>query len=263
MALRWAKKPNSCQPSWWAQRLSCVRGFAQYWSAIDTRTEIPPFALLPNTYKRRLPYIYTDDEIKMLLDAAINLSPKTGLRPWTYYTLFGLLVATGIRVSEAIRLKNEDVDLQQGILTICESKFKKSRLIPIHISTQNKLKQYAYKRDDFHKRRTTPYFFLSDRGKSLSDYSVRWTFISLSRQVGLRGQSDSFGPRLHDIRHRFAVSTLINWYREGLDVERQLPKLSTYLGHAHVSDTYWYLSAAPELLALAGNRLEKRWEGLL
>lgn len=262
LALCWAKKPKKTQPAWWAQRLSCMRGFARYWSAIDARTEIPPFDILPNHYQRRLPHIYTNEEINKLLGAAKDLPDKSDLRRWTYYTLFGLLVITGLRISEAIALKREDVDLKERLLTIRESKFKKSRLIPIHISTQNKLKQYAHKRDNFHKRCTTPNFFVSDRGRTLTDDTVRRTFVKISHKIGLRDPSDSFGPCLHDFRHRFAVNTLISWYRSGLDVERNIPKLSTYLGHAHVEDTYWYLSAVPELLALAGNRLEKRWEGL-
>ncbi len=259
LALRWAKKPKNSQPLWWSQRLSCVRGFAKYWSAIDPCSEVPPLDLLPNQYKRRIPYIYTNGEIKNLLDAAKNLQPKSGLRRWTYYTLFGLLIAAGLRISEAIALKCEDVDLEESILTIRESKFKKSRLIPIHKSTQNKLKQYACKRKDF----STPYFFISDSGRALTGDTVRWTFIKISRQIGLRGPSDSSGPRIHDMRHRFAVNTLINWYRSGLNVERKIPILSTYLGHVNINDTYWYLSAVPELLALAGNRLEKRWEALI
>lgn len=263
LALRWAKQPQKAQPAWWSQRLCYVRGFTQYWSAIDTRTEIPPSDLLPYKYKRRSPYIYTNEEISKLLDAAKNLLPKSGLRRWTYYTLFGLLVVTGLRISEAIALKCEDVDLKEKLLTIWESKFTKSRLIPIHISTRYKLEEYANKRDSLHKRRLTPHFFVSDSGRPLTDDTVRRTFIKTSHQIGLRSPSESSGPRLHDIRHRFAVNTLMNWYRSGLDVERHIPMLSIYLGHVHVSDTYWYLSAVPELLALAGNRLEKRWEGLI
>jgi len=263
LALRWAKKPKSCQPSWWSQRLSCVRGFAQYWSAIDTSTEIPPLDLLPSQYKRRLPYIYTNREIKKLLGAAKDLPLKSGIRRWTYYTLFGLLVVTGLRISEAISLKCEDVDLEESILTIQESKFKKSRLVPIHKSTCNKLKQYAHKREHFYNRYSAPYFFISDSGRPLTCNIVQWTFVKISHQIGLRGPSDSFGPRIHDMRHRFAVTTLLNWYRSGLNVERHIPTLSTYLGHVNVCDTYWYLSAVPELLSLAGNRLEKRWEALI
>jgi site-specific recombinase XerD len=263
LALRWAKKPKNSQPSWWSQRLSCVRGFARYWSVIDTCTEIPPPDLLPSQYKRRLPYIYTNREINKLLGAAKDLPLKSGIRRWTYYILFGLLVVTGLRISEAIALKCDDVDLKESKLTIRESKFKKSRLIPIHKSTCNKLKLYGYKRKHFYKKNSAPYFFISDSGSPLTCNIVQWTFVKISHQIGLRGPSDSFGPRIHDMRHRFAVTTLLNWYRSGLNVERHIPTLSTYLGHVNVCDTYWYLSAVPELLAIAGNRFEKRWEALI
>jgi len=262
IAVKWAKKPKNARPSWWAKRLSLVRGFAKYWSAIDTRTEIIPVDLLPAKYERRIPYIYTREEINKLLGATKNLSSKIGLRPLTYYTLFGLISVTGLRISEAVSIKSKNVDLRECVLTICESKFKKSRIVPIHTSTRNKLKKYAIKRDYLLKELSSPTFFVSDIGSILTVHTVRSTFRIISRQIGLRGPSDSFGPCLHDMRHRFAVNTLINWYRSGLDVDRNISKLSTYLGHAHVEDTYWYLSAVPELLALAGNRFEKRWEAM-
>ena len=142
------------------------------------------------------------------------------------------------------------------------TKFSKSRLIPLHPSTVKKLKRYLHRRDQLYPRPPTARFFLSNQGTPLTDCMVRWTFVKLSRQIGLRKVGDSFGPRLHDLRHRFAVTTLLHWYRTGVDVEQRLPVLSTYLGHAHVTDTYWYLSAIPELLALTKDRLEKRWEAL-
>ena len=262
IAVKWAKKPKNARPSWWAKRLGLVRGFAKYWSAMDTRTEIIPVDLLPAKYERRIPYIYTKEEIDKLLGATKNLSSKLGLRPLTYYTLLGLISVTGLRISEAVSIKSENVDLRECVLTICESKFKKSRIVPIHISTRNKLKKYAIKRDYSIKGFSAPSFFVSDIGSTLTVHTVRRTFKIISHQIGLRAPSESFGPCLHDMRHRFAVNTLINWYRSGVDVERNISKLSTYLGHAHVEDTYWYLSAVPELLALAGNRLEKRWEAI-
>ncbi len=262
LALRWAQQPQNVQPAQWAARLSFVRSFARYWSATDPRTEIPPMGLLPYRTKRATPYIYSNDEIQHLLKAARNLPPSTGLRPWTYYSLFGLMAVTGMRISEVIRLDHADVDLQQGLLTVRLTKFSKSRLIPLHPSTVKKLKRYLHRRDELYPRHLTARFFLSNQGTPLTDCMVRWTFVKLSRQIGLRKVGDSFGPRLHDLRHRFAVTTLLHWYRTGLDVEQRLPVLSTYLGHAHVTDTYWYLSAIPELLALTKDRLEKRWEVL-
>ncbi|MDP2602805.1 MAG: tyrosine-type recombinase/integrase [Deltaproteobacteria bacterium] len=262
LALRWATKPQKVQPAQWAVRLSFVRSFARYWSATDPRTEIPPLRLLPFRYQRSTPHIYCDNEIEQLLKAAYNLPPPTGLRRRTYHCLFGLMAVTGLRISEAIKLNREDVDLKQGLLTIRLTKFGKSRLVPIHSSTVTKLKQYTHRRDNLYPRSSTSRFFLSNQGTPLTDCMVRRTFVKLSRQVGLRKASDSFGPRLHDLRHRFAVTTILHWYRTGADVEQRLPVLSTYLGHTHVTDTYWYLSAIPELLALTKDRLEKRWETL-
>ncbi len=262
LALRWAQQPQDVQPAQWTARLSFVRSFARYWSATDPRTEIPPTGLLPYRTKRATPYIYSNDEIQHLLKAARNLPPSTGLRPWTYYSLFGLMAVTGMRIGEVIRLDHADVDLKQGLLTVRLTKFSKSRLIPLHPSTVKRLKRYLQRRDELYPQPLTARFFLSNQGTPLTDCMVRWTFVKLSRQIGLRKVGGSSGPRLHDLRHRFAVTTLLHWYRTGVDVEQRLPVLSTYLGHAHVTDTYWYLSAIPELLALTKNRLEKRWEAL-
>lgn len=262
LALRWAQQPQGDQPAYWAARLSSVRNFARYWSAFDPRTEIPPPGLLPYRPKRAIPYIYSDDEIQQLMKAARDLSPSTGLRPMTYYSLFGLLAVTGMRIGEVIRLDRADVDLKQYLLTVRLTKFNKSRLIPLHSSTVEKLKQYLHRRDQLYPRPSTTRFFLSNQGTPLTDCTVRRTFVNLSRQIGLRKARDGHGPRLHDFRHRFAVITLLHWYKIGVDVEQRLPVLAAYLGHAHVSDTYWYLSAIPELLALTKDRLEKRWEEL-
>jgi len=260
LTLRWAQQPQDVQPGHWATRLSFVRSFARFWSATDPRTEIPPTGLLPYRTKRATPYIYSDDEIQQILKTAWNLPSATGLRPRTYFTLLGLITVTGMRISEVIHLDRDDVDLQQGLLTVRLTKFSKSRLIPLHPSTVENLKVYLNLRDLLYPRPPTSRFFLSYQGTPLTDCMVRWTFVKLSRQIGLRKVGDNFGPRLHDLRHRFAVTTLLHWYETGVDVEQRLPVLSTYLGHAHVTDTYWYLSAIPELLALTKDRLEKRWE---
>lgn len=260
LALQWATQPSHRQPADWAQRLTWVRGFARYWSATDPRTEIPPWGLLPHRPGRARPYFYTHDEIERLLKAAKNLPSSHGLRGWTYYCLFGLLAVTGLRISEALALARQDVDLHQGLLTIRHSKFGKSRLVPLHRSTQRVLVEYAERRDRMLGSNAIASFLVSDRRRPLESSTVRRTFYQLSRQTGLRGPADHHGPRLHDFRHRFAIHTLVNWYRSGQDVERRLPILSTYLGHAHVSDTYWYLSACPELMGLAKQRMERRWE---
>jgi len=258
LALRWAQQPATAQPSTWANRLAAVRRFAQFWSASDPRTEVPPLGLLPHRYARKPPYLYTADDIRRLIAAARQLPSATGLRPATYATLLGLLAVTGLRISEALALNRADVDGAEAVLTIRRTKFGKSRLVPVHPATQRALGRYARRRDRVYPKPTTESFFVSERGARLTQCTVRYTFNRLSRQVGLRGPADRRGPRLHDLRHRLAVTTLLRWYRAGVDVERHLPALSTYLGHRHVADTYWYLSAVPELLRLAAARLEAR-----
>jgi integrase/recombinase XerD len=259
LAMEWAQQDKTARPVEWARRLTFVRGFARYWSAHDSQTEIPPCGLLPHRPKRSRPYLYSNDEIWKLLQAASQLPSVSGLRGPTYYCLLGLLTVTGLRISEARNLKTEDVDLQKGLLTIRGTKFGKSRLVPIHPSTCAVLTDYASRRDRFLARLPVT-FFVSGRGTRLDGAEIRRTFYALSRQVGLRGPSDSHGPRLHDFRHRFAVETLIRWYRSGQDIERRLPILSTYLGHVHVADTYWYLTGSPELMGLAVKRFEDYWE---
>ena len=257
LALRWATLPRGAQPTWWSHRLGVVRRFAEYVSALDPRTEVPPPDWLPYPYRRQQPYIYRDDEIRCLIDAARQLPGITGLRSHTYVTLLGLFVVTGMRTNEPLHLRRDDVDLTQGVLTVRQTKFGKSRHVPVHDSTRQALRRYASHRDRLCPNPHCRRFFLSERGTPITEWMLRYTFVKLSRQTGLRGPTDSHGPRLHDFRHRFATETLKRWYRGGQDVERKIPHLATYLGHAHVSDTYWYLSAVPELLSLAARRLER------
>ena len=262
LALAWAQQASAVQPAEWARRLSVVRIFARHRSATDPRTQIPPEGLLPYRPKRARPYLYSPQEIRCFLRAALSLPARGGLRPWTYHCLFGLLSVTGMRIGEARNLELQDVDLRTGVLTIRSGKFGKSRLIPIHASTRRVLADYLARRDrKWAARPVSSYVFLSNWGNQLDGGEIHRTFYALSRQIGLRGRSDSHGPRLHDMRHRFAVMTLLRWYRAGKDVERKLPYLSAYLGHVHVSDTYWYLSAWPELMREAMSRLERCWEG--
>lgn len=255
LAVRWAIQ-SDCQPAQWANRLSMVRRFACYMSALDARTEIPPQDLLPHRFRRPQPYLYTDEEITHLIKAAQKLPSPLRLRGATYSTLYGLIAVTGMRVSEPVGLDRDDVDLNRGILTVRRTKFGKTRMLPLHASTLEALRRYVDRRDRLFPR--TRSFFVSERGTRLTVWSVEKTFVLLSRQIGLRSPEDSYGPRLHDLRHRFAVQTLLRWYRTDIDVERHLPELSTYLGHVHVADTYWYISAVPELLHLATLRLEQR-----
>lgn len=264
LMLRWASERSSAQPATKAAWLAMVRRFALWRRASDPRTEVPAENLLPLSYRRQRPYIYTDDELNRLVEAASRLPSCGGVRGLTYSTFFALLAATGMRLSEGLALDRADVDLDEGILTVRLSKFGKSRLVPVHSSTRDALRRYAEKRDHILGRVSTPAFFLSESGTRITNWSSHYNFARVSQQIGLRPPATGYrhgrGPRIHDLRHRFAVRTLINWYRAGLDVERELPKLSTYLGHAHVNDTYWYIEAVPELLQLATDRLIERHE---
>jgi integrase len=259
-ALEWARATPSSRKAQWARRLGRVRGFAQYWHAIDPKTEIPVWELMPYRSRHAHPYLYSEDEISRLLNAALRLPPVGALRCWTYYTLFGLLVCTGLRVSEATGLETQDVDLHEGILTIRKTKFGKSRLVPIADSTVKILSDYSQRRDRFLAGRKAVQFFVSLRGTPVRKCNLDPTFAQLSREVGIRGQSDRHGPRLHDFRHRFAIQTLVRSYHNDKNVDRVLPVLSTFLGHVGIESTYWYLSACPELLGAAAERLEQRWE---
>jgi integrase/recombinase XerD len=262
-AVSWAKQPAEAKRSWWAVRLSTVRAFARYLSALDPATEIPPPGLIPAQSHRVTPYIYTDDDIATLLAAAGRL--PTAHRADTYQTLIGLVAVTGMREGEAVRLDRDDVDLEQGLLTIRDSKFGKSRQIPVHPSTVEALASYAQRRNarrprsDGRPNRHAPSdaaFFTSTTGTRLLRDNVSTVFPRLIHGAGLDWAGHRRPPRLHDLRHSFAVNTLIHWYQQGLDVEARLPLLSTYLGHIAPKSTYWYLSAVPELLELITDRLD-------
>ena len=259
-ALHWAQQNPSVQLATQAQRLSVVRGFARYYRAIDPRTEVPPASLLPFRPKRARPYLYAEVEVRRLLDAALRLSPEDALRRWVYHGLIGLLAVSGLRIEEALNLRLADVDLDSALLTIRGAKFGQSRLVPLHPSSQKQLRAYRERRNcHLAGRKASDSFLVNRRGERMDSSNVRRTFHVLSRRTGLRRIGHSRGLRLHDFRHRFAASTLIRWYRNGEDVEQRLPILSTYLGHIHVEDTYWYLTACPELMGLAVKRLERRW----
>jgi integrase/recombinase XerD len=247
LAVKWATEPDASR-SWWTSRLGMVRGFARYCSSRDPRTFVPPPGLLPHAYRRRPPYLYRDEDIHRLLRAARELHSTTGLRPHTFETLFGLYVATGLRAQEALHLDRDDVDLAQGVLTIRGTKFGKARYVPVHSSTQRALQRYARTRDLLCPRPASLSFFLSDRGKRLIARTVQRIFVQLSREIGLRSPQGSRRPRIHDFRHRLAITTLTRWHRQGADVERRLPTLSAFLGHVLVTDTQWYLTATPALL---------------
>ena len=264
LALAWAQHPANVQPAHWARRLSFVRGFAQSRSATDPRTQIPAPGLLPFQPKRARPYLDSDAEIRALLRAARTMpcrDERGKVRPWVYYCLLGLLSVSGLRLGEARNLELHDVDLKAAVLTIRGAKFGKTRLVPLHASTCHVLAEYIRRRNRHWARRpVSSHLFVSSSGHRLDGADIHRTFYALSRQIGLRGLSDSHGPRRHDLRHRFATHTLVRWYRANQDPERKRPLLSAYLGHVHVADTQWYLSGSPELLREAMRRLEPRWE---
>jgi len=258
LALDWAT--SEARPPTWPERLSAVRTFARHLSSTEPRTQIPPTDMLA-ARQRRTPHIYTDQEIDSLLGAMLAVCSAKGLHRWTYYCIFGLLAVTGLRIGEALRLKRDDADLEAGLLTIRDTKFGKSRLVPIHSTTVAILTDYMKRRDALFPTPISPTFFVGEQGRALNHSAVHQMFRTVARQLGLRRPGDAYhGPRIHDLRHSYAVATLLRWYRAGDDVEQRLPILSTYLGHSHTSCTYWYLSACPELMEHAARRLDARWE---
>jgi integrase len=259
LALRWAMQPQGVQRATWARRLGMVRGFASWLSTIDPRTQVPPHRLLPSRRRRNKPHIFSPEEIGRLMNEASRLVSPTGLRALTYTTLIGLLAATGLRPGEALALDNSDVDLNHGVLSIRQSKFGKSRFVPLADSTRVALAKYARQRDKLCLHPRSEAFLISERGERLQSCTARRTFARISCAVGVRPATRNRrigrGPRLQDFRHCFATRKLIDWYRAGLDVGRELPKLASYLGHVDAAHTYWYLEAIPELLQLATDRL--------
>jgi integrase len=253
LALAWATRPSQARPAWWAARLSMVRQFAIYLATLDPATQVPSTDLLPHRARRSTPDLYSDYEISALLSAAASL--RAPFRAATYTTLFGLLAVTGMRVGEALRLGRDDLDDRAGLLLVKQSKFNKSRPLPLHPSVVNALTSYARQRDRLHPRPKTARFFVSAAGTQLIYNNVRVVFGQLTTD-GTTWPSRTRRPRIHGLRHSFAVATLLDWYRAGVDVDARLPLLSAYLGHVDPAATYWYLQAAPALLALAAQRLD-------
>jgi integrase/recombinase XerD len=258
LALQWAQEDRAASSVTHADRLGMVRRFAAWRRAVDPRTEIPPARLLRRRYQRPVPYIYTDEEVTKIVSAAADLPSHKGLRGLTFSTVFGLLAVTGMRIGEVVALDREDVDLQAGILNIRMGKLGKHRFVPIHATTQRALLHYAARRDAILPSVRHTAFFVSERGRRVTAFSAWQNFVKVSRQIGLRPPAAEDGrgrgPRQHDLRHRFAVATLVDWYRAGADVDREIPKLATYLGHNGPAEVYWYLQAVPELLELATER---------
>ena len=255
--LAWQANFGRANQQTWSARLGMVRQFALWLSGIDPRNEVPPKALTPSRYRRSRPYIYSDQEIAQVMAEAARLPSTNGIRALTFTALFGLIAVTGLRVSEALSLDNGDVDLECGVLTIRRGKFGKARIVPLSRSATDKLIAYAKERDRL-LGRIPKSFFVSDMGNRPDDCSARYNFAIVCQRVGLRPPQKfnrhGRGPRIHDLRHTFAVHTIVDWYRTGKDPEREMIKLTTYMGHVKPEHTYWYIEAVPELLELATTR---------
>jgi integrase len=256
LAMAWAQhgQPHRLTA---ARRLDVVRRFSKYRVQFDPQTEIPATGLFGPSTRRLTPHIYETHEIEALLTAAAQLPCAKGLGGATYATLFGLLAATGLRLSEALSLQRADVDLAQSVLTLTQTKFNRSRLVPLHASTTSALTHYAGVRDRaIPVPLQTEMFFLSARGTRLGCRTVEYTFARLREQLRWKARGHHAAPRIRDLRHTFICHRLIAWYREGIDVDRAILALSTYVGHAQVTDTYWYITGIPELMRIAAQRFE-------
>ena len=255
---RWQASFGQASRQTWAVRLGIVRLFGAWLHGLDPAHEAPPRGLIPSRARRPRPYIYSDEEIASIVNAAAELPSVYGLRGLTYSTLFGLIAATGLRISEALGLDAGDVDLEIGVLTVRRGKLGKARLVPIDGSVTQRLRAYANERDRLLAFAPQP-FFVNDQGARVGDCGARYNFALVSQRLGLRSPQrygrHGRGPRIHDLRHSFAVRTIIGWYRQGQDPAREMIKLTTYLGHASPENTYWYIEATPELLELASQRI--------
>ena len=258
MAIRWARLREGVHPNHWAKRLRIARGFASYLQTIDPTTEIPPPDVFPVRRQRATPYLFSEHDISRLLQEARSL--RRPLRAASYEALFGLLAVSGMRVGEAIALQREDVDLDAGVITIRQAKHDRARLVPLHPTAAEALRRYASERDRLCPRPRSRAFFLSSAGTTVPKSCLGTTFREITTRIGLR--TGAVHPRIHDLRHRFAVQTLIDWERSGIKIDEHITTLSTYLGHVSPADTYWYLSASPELMALAAERVHDRFGGV-
>jgi integrase len=258
LALEFATQPASGSVVWWHQRLAIVSGFARYLQGSDPRHQVPSSDLLPAKFRRAIPYLYSEKQIGALMAAAREIAPP--LKAASYETLIGLLSVTGMRIGEAVGLDRDDVELSEGRLTVRHGKNGRSREIPLHPSTVTALDGYARVRDELCPHPKAPSFLLTTTGMRMNKGTIWHEFDRLRRATGLDRETLGRRARIHDIRHSVVLRVLLSWYRDEVNVEAQLPLLSTFLGHTHPSDTYWYMEAAPELLAMAAQRLEQTWE---
>jgi integrase/recombinase XerD len=250
LAIAWARLPDAA-PNHWAQRLAIARGFARYLQTIDPAAEVPPPGVFPARPHRPNPYLFSQRDICRILEAARALRPP--LRAATHEAIFGLIAASGMRIGEAIGLARDDIDLDTGVITIRQAKFDRSRLVPLHPTVTQVMGRYAAERDRLCPRPRSAAFFLSGAGTRLDRSGVGAAFRKITADLGIR--TAAVRPRVHDLRHSFAVQTLIRWQRARVNTDEHIGTLSTYLGHIAPADTYWYLSASPELMALAAERL--------
>ncbi|MEJ7893528.1 MAG: tyrosine-type recombinase/integrase [Solirubrobacteraceae bacterium] len=257
LAISWARLPAGAHPRHWAARLAIARGFAVYLQTIDPATEVPPAGVFAVRYQRPTPYLWSQGDICRLLEQARGLRPP--LQAASYEALFGLLAVTGMRVGEAVALEVDDVDLGAGVITIRGpvAKLERARLVPLHPTTVAALDRYARTRAHVCPKPRSTVFFLSGTGKAIDPSDASKTLHKITIALGLR--TDTAHPRTHDLRHSFAVSTLIAWQRSGVKIDEQIAVLSTYLGHVSPAETYWYLTATPELMGLAADRLDRRF----
>ena len=254
-AVEWASSRGGSK--YQAGRLSMARCFLVHLRAHLPGIQVPATAMIPSGV-RPTPYIYSETQIAALMREASALKPAGSLRPHTYATLIGLLASCGLRPGEAVRLRDADVETEATPprLVIRETKFRKSRLVPVDSSTADALRSYASMRKRLGYDDLTPTFFVSESGAPLAYSTVGATFLDIVRRLGIHGMVRSHGPNLRCLRHTFAVRRLLHWYSQGMDVNKLLPQLSVYLGHAKPQNTYWYLTATPELLRKAGTRFE-------
>ena len=240
-----------------ARRIEIVRPFAAYYRQFEVDSEVPATGILGRGHRRPVPHIYTDDEIRELLERAGRLTPRGGLRPLTYRTLFGLIAAAGLRVSEAVALQVAEVDLQSATITVRQTKFRKSRCLPLHASVVQALSEYRQVRDRRADLSACAQFFASPTSGALPVGTVQHVFSRMRPRLGWQARGDHPSPRIHDLRHTFAVRRLQRWHEAGVSIDHAMFWLCTYLGHANISDTYWYLTGVPELMDIVGAKFER------
>lgn len=257
LAVQWARASRRDAPITWARRIEVLRGFARFCQRTDPRTEVPARNLFGAAHRRLVPHIYTDAELAALLEATDRLHPAQGLRPATCRNVFGLLASAGLRIGETLALTRDDVDLDTGVLDIREAKFRKRRYVPLHESATRRLREYAQRRDRLIAHPPSERFFLRDDGKPANQASMLYALHTLCDEMGWHPRGDYPHHRLHDLRHTFIVRSVLRGYERGFDIDHAVMALSTYVGHAKPSDTYWYLTGVPELMSIAAERFHR------